>query len=419
MNRLRVLLVADHLPWVLGTWAKQIARVEQKHDYYLFSQQMLLPYAAEWDRLVRNVDVVHFLNQHDIDTIAVPTGLPTIMTITHVVDWEEVAPLTRADAVVVIAEEWKAFLEAQGVAPERIWLYNIGVDTGRFLPSHDKGAARKRLGIASTARLVGYSAKFSSDNGGRKGVDVFSEAVRVAAASGHRFGVVITGPGWDAAVRQLERSGIEVYYRPFLPERLMPSLHNALDLYVVTSRIEGGPAPLIESMACGVPVVTTPVGLAIDYVRDGVNGLVVPKDRPQATAQAIMQLLASPELRCRLAGAGLQTVESQLTWERTLAGIGRLYEQVWQARGGTRQPDHQAATIDAGAQRRWALNVDTSLWHQQLYYDGYHREGLRGMLKSGLRAGGRERVRLLARALFTISPAAWQHQWLRARSTVA
>lgn len=403
MSKLRVLLVADFLSWILGTWAKQIVRIGTMHDYYLFAQDMLPQYSDEWERLIHNVDVVHFLNQHDIEKMPVPTELPIINSITHVVHWEELRPLTQADAVVVIAEEWKAFLQAKGVPPEQIWLFNIGVNTAQFYPFENKSLARKQLGIRSNASLIGYSAKFTSDYGGRKGIDIFLQALKIAAAAGHTFGVVITGPGWDTVVRQIESCGIEVHYRPFLPDRLMPTFYNTLDLYVVTSRIEGGPAPLIESMACGVPVVTTPVGIARDYIQDGVNGLVVPKDDAPACAQSILRLLASTELCCQLANAGLQTVETHLTWDKTLVGIEQLYEYVCQAKAGITKRAESIAAMNPATQKNWAISVDAHRWHQGLYREGHRREGLRGMLENIFQVKSETPI-LLRQTFSTIRP---------------
>jgi len=403
MSNLRILLVPDFLSWILGTWVQQIARIGTRYDYYFFPIQMLPYYTDVWESLLCIVDVVHFLCPYDLDKFATPAALPKINSINHVVHWEELIPYTQADAVMVIAEEWKEFLCEKGVQPERLFLFHNGVDTSKFKPFHDKVAARKQLGIDSNACLIGYSAKFTSNYGGRKGIEVFLDALKNVAATGQTFGVLITGPGWDAAVRQLESYGIEVHYRPFVPDRLMATVYNALDLYVVTSKIEGGPAPLLESMACGVPVVTTPVGLAREYIQDGVNGLMVPKDNVQDTAQAILHLLTSSELRSQLAHAALQTVECHLTWDKTLAGIEQMYERVWQARASKLKREASTVTIDPAKQRHWALNVDSYLWYQQLCFEGHFREGWRGMHESNLEAGGKEKMRLLlSQSLFTV-----------------
>jgi glycosyltransferase involved in cell wall biosynthesis len=406
MGRLRILLVPDFLSWILGTWSQQIARLGKMHDYYFFPMHMLQYYPDEWESLLHIVDVVHFLCPYDLEKFATPADILTINSINHVVYWEELIPYTQADAVMVIAEEWKEFLCAKGVPSERLFLFHNGVNTSKFYPFYDQAAARKQLGIDSNACLIGYSAKVTSNYGGRKGIEVFLDALKNVAAKGHTFGVLITGPGWDAAVRQLESYGIEVHYRPFVPDRLMATVYNALDLYVVTSKIEGGPAPLLESMACSVPVVTTPVGLAREYIQDSVNGLMVPKDNVQDTTQAILRLLTSSELRSKLAHAALETVESHLTWDKTLAGIEQMYEHVWQARASKIKREPSAVTIDPVKQRHWAINVDSYLWYQQLCFEGRFREGLRGMRESIREAGGQETMMILRKTLFPIMLAA-------------
>lgn len=413
-NRLRVLLVPDFLSWILGKWAQQIARAGARHDYYLFSEQMISLYADEWRRLLETVDVVHFLNQWEVKSITVPAKVALITSIHHVVnekEWEEqLAPLTEANAIMVVAEEWKAFLLAKGLPPERIHLFYNGVCTAQFYPFQDKFIARKQIGIRSTTPLIGYSAKFTSDYGGRKGIDIFIDSLKIAATAGKRFGVVITGPGWDTSIQQIKSLGIETYYYPFLPDRLMPTYYNGLDLYVVTSRIEGGPAPLIESMACGVPVVTTSVGIAKDYIQDGINGLLVPKDDASACANSILRLLTSTELRYRLANAGLQTVKTHLTWDKTLAGIEDLYEYVYkEKKTNITESANLIGMMNPAAQRKWAISADAYIWHEGLYNRGYRREGLRGMLMSSLQVNSHF-PKLLRRTFSTIRPTKILHK---------
>ena len=55
--------------------------------------------------------------------------------------------------------------------------------------------------------------------------------------------------------------------------------YRASDLYLITSRSEGGPLSLTESWATGVPVVSTRVGMSADYIRDGENGFYRRKQR--------------------------------------------------------------------------------------------------------------------------------------------
>lgn len=109
--------------------------------------------------------------------------------------------------------------------------------------------------------------------------------------------VLLTGPARGYVRRGLERRGIP--YRHMLFEsldELAPAYH-ALDLYLVTSRQEGGPKGVLEAMASGVPVVTTRVGQAQELVEDGRNGLLTNVDHLAALAEAVLRIRDDTSLR--------------------------------------------------------------------------------------------------------------------------
>jgi len=66
------------------------------------------------------------------------------------------------------------------------------------------------------------------------------------------------------------------YAHEFVPDpRMLAPIYHAADLCLVASRQEGGPKAILEAMACGVALVTTRVGQAMDLVRHGENGWMV------------------------------------------------------------------------------------------------------------------------------------------------
>jgi len=85
---------------------------------------------------------------------------------------------------------------------------------------------------------------------------------------------------------------------------------------------------LLEAMAAGLPVVTTPVGGIPSLIRDGENGLLVPAGSPGALAQALGRLAADLELRGRLGEAGRRLVESDYGVERAAAAWLALYQEL-------------------------------------------------------------------------------------------
>jgi glycosyltransferase involved in cell wall biosynthesis len=406
MRRLKILLVPDLIPWVLGTWAKQIASIGKTHDYFIFSQEMINRHPHEWSKLVKDVDVVHFLNQFGVKDLSIPDHVAIVNSVHHIVnddEWKnDVVALLQAEAVMVVANEWKEYILSRSTQSDNIHLFYNGVDTGKFHPFPDRQIARNDLGIVSDRQVIGYSAKFSSDYAGRKGVDVFLETLRLLADRKNYFNIAITGPGWDEVIQQVTSYGHTVNYYPFLQDRLMPTFYNALDMYISTSRIEGGPVPIIESMACGIPVLTTPVGLVKDFLRHEHNALVVSKDDPEATADAIHMLSQAPRLHQRLSSAGLQTIQQQLTWEKTLNEIEDLYEQAWRKKSYCQDSSQKNMSLIPERQRAWATNIDSHAWHERLYRQGYRKIGMSGMVNSILNSRGIDLIKLTKRTLSAI-----------------
>ena len=76
----------------------------------------------------------------------------------------------------------------------------------------------------------------------------------------------------------------------------LPNLYNCLDLYLISSRDEGGPTGLGEAMACGVPIISTKVGLACDFISNDENGYLTDLDDYQSIAKYIQKLYEDPKL---------------------------------------------------------------------------------------------------------------------------
>lgn len=93
----------------------------------------------------------------------------------------------------------------------------------------------------------------------------------------------------------------------------IPDLLSATDIYVHSSVNEGFGIAIIEAMAVGLPVVATNVGGIPEIVINGVNGILVSPENPQALADAIKDLIDNPDKRKRLAEKARQHVEVTFT----------------------------------------------------------------------------------------------------------
>ena len=73
--------------------------------------------------------------------------------------------------------------------------------------------------------------------------------------------------------------------------------YNILDFYLICSREEGGPKALLESMACKVPVISTPVGQAVELIKNKENGIVVKNFSPNLLAENSIELIENEPLQ--------------------------------------------------------------------------------------------------------------------------
>lgn len=221
-----------------------------------------------------------------------------------------------------------------GVPREKLVKIPIGCDTSLFQPPtpEQRHKARTRLGIPDDHTCIG---SFQKDGVGWgdgmepkliKGPDVFIEAVRKLAQHMPVF-VLLTGPARGYVRLGLERHGIPFRHDFLGNYRDLVSYYHALDLYLVTSREEGGPMALMESMATHVPVVSTRVGQAEDLMTNlPTNGLVDVDDVEGICERSLALLATTPEKRTANAIAARDTVVQGFDWRH----IARQhYEQVY------------------------------------------------------------------------------------------
>ena len=110
----------------------------------------------------------------------------------------------------------------------------------------------------------------------------------------------------------------------------VPSELEKLDIYVALSRLdsESFGVAIIEAGAAGRPVVVSNAGGLPEVVLDGRTGIVVPKENPQAAADAISKLVLDRELRIQMGEAGKQHVVDTYDWSSCVTTMTNLYQRV-------------------------------------------------------------------------------------------
>jgi glycosyltransferase involved in cell wall biosynthesis len=207
------------------------------------------------------------------------------------------------DRVQVTNSAMEALLLETGIAPEKLHRIPIGIDVEAFplRTAESTARARRELDLPSSAFVVGSFQKDGVGWGeGRepkliKGPDVLLRTLEQVAARVPELVVLLTGPARGYVRTGLEQLGIP-HRHVLLPDiDSVAHAYDAVDVCLVTSRDEGGPRAVLESMATGVPLVSTRVGQGADLVHEGENGWLVDVEDVDGLSEATVRIADAAE----------------------------------------------------------------------------------------------------------------------------
>ncbi len=337
--RSRLFVLGDALGWALDDEAAYVSGVARRAGYALGP--------PAWARFAREQVVFHTSHFAGLDPLWTGSshrlglayfhgrpGTPGFPEFDSAFEELSRRP-DRFARIQVTHREMEDVVASAGVEPSRIHRIPIGIELERFPlgDADERRAARIGLGLAPEAFVVG---SFQKDGVGFgdgtepktiKGPDVLVDALERARQAIPELVVLLTGPARGYVRRELDRRGVPYVHR-LLPDRdALTGAYHALDAYAVASRQEGGPKSVLESMATGVPLVTTRAGQAPDLVVDGENGILVEVEDADGLAAGLVRVHGDPTLVAGLREAGRRTAAATShdalapRWEALLDGF--------------------------------------------------------------------------------------------------
>ncbi len=188
-----------------------------------------------------------------------------------------------------------------GIAPERMTSVRTGIDLARFRPL-DKTQTRHTLRVADTP-TIGILATLRD----WKGHDYLLDALKILRPTFPQWRLLVIGDGPQRArlsARTRDESLADIVRFVGNVDNV-PEWLSALDLFALPSYgDEGVPQGIMQAMACGLPVVSTPVGAITEAVQDGTTGMLVAPKNAQALAQALATLMHDQTMRQQMGQAG-------------------------------------------------------------------------------------------------------------------
>lgn len=237
------------------------------------------------------------------------------------------------DLILVVSEQDREKGLAAGVGiPTQYRLVESAIDLEAFDPSRVRGTTvRNELAIPHGVPVVGTVGRFAYP----KEPEVMLEAARRLLAAHSSLHFVYAGHGPDRERVLARFPDLVAHPRMHLPglRRDVPELLALLDVFLLSSTLEGLARTVVEALAMGIPVVSTPAGGVPEVVIDSVTGRLVPFADPEALAQATLALLDAPEVAAAWGAEGSRRVRLRFDVNRMVAAIEDIYRELLARKG--------------------------------------------------------------------------------------
>jgi len=157
--------------------------------------------------------------------------------------------------------------EIQTLTDKKITSIPLWINPQDWYFISDKSLLRKKYGFIEKDFLIG---SFQRDTEGKdlispkliKGPDLFIKIVKEMSLKNKNLKVVLTGKRRQFVISELEKYRIPYKYFEMVKSCQINELYNILDLYLVTSRLEGGPQAIVECGITRTPIISSNVGIA-------------------------------------------------------------------------------------------------------------------------------------------------------------
>ncbi len=226
-------------------------------------------------------------------------------------------PYTYADKIVVYS-------------PRLIHLWGLESYQNKTLIAHEHflnfKTFKNKTEYQDRQPLIGYIGRISKE----KGVQNFIEALPAVRAIYPDLSILIGGDGPltdEIKTYVLKEKLIDHVELPgWISHQELPDYLNRLRLLVIPSYTEGLPNILLEALACGTPVLATPVGAIPDIIRDGETGFIMESTTPECIAAGIIRAISSPDLE-KIIESGRLYVYENYQFEKTVETWRRILEK--------------------------------------------------------------------------------------------
>jgi len=243
----------------------------------------------------------------------------------------EKSVLKKSDKIIALSQFTQDKLSsAHQVSPQKVAVIPGGVDLKRFQPADDKMAIRRRLNIPSQ-KLILFTVRNLVQ---RMGLENLIMAIQKVIKNTPDIYLILGGEGplKNDLVVLAQKLGVENYIRfaGFIPEEELVKYYQMADIFVLPTReLEGFGLVTLEAMACGEPVLGTPVGGTKEILGKFDPDFLFEDTSPDAMAKLILGkyrlINDNPEKWNDLSKRCRNFVEENYSWEKNIDSLEKIF----------------------------------------------------------------------------------------------
>jgi glycosyltransferase involved in cell wall biosynthesis len=281
------------------------------HGYFLAQAGFVATYAGKYSKIPSVVSI----RGNDIERAALDPS-----KFSHVMYALENADAVTTNAAILVAK-------ANAFVHRDIRLIPNGIDTAHFKPMEKNRSLAEALGL--TGPVIGFAGELREKKGLRTLLNGYAQLAKTAT-------LLVVGhvrDGEDRKTFDEIRSTIpnaNIVVTGVVSHKDLPAYYALMDIFVHPSLRDGMPNALLEAMACEKPIVSTPVGGALDVINDQVNGMLIPVDDVDAFVQALERLLDDEKLGRELGRSARMKVVEEFAPQNELNANLSIYKRLLQ-----------------------------------------------------------------------------------------
>jgi glycosyltransferase involved in cell wall biosynthesis len=326
----------------LKDWKKYILQLKRAGIGYkeidLFDREM----SSVWNSAE---EIRKLLNEKSYDLIHVHSGIPAmvasiardnwgrsipIIATFHSwnpdrpqwMNWSDIWALNRCDRIVADSESYLEYLIEKGINRYKSQVIHLGIDIPRTIQKKRRNASEKAPKVLSVGRIER-----------RKDQETLIRAFAIFRREIKGAVLDLVGPtGEKEYERNLRRRckaygwGKNVRFRGMVDN--IEKFYRQADLYISTSRDEGFGLALLESMAYGLPSLSTAIPGHLDFARNGINTWEIPIGDYRTIACKMLELYRNSEARESIGRNAKALADSHFAWNNSIEKYAKLYNEV-------------------------------------------------------------------------------------------